>query len=236
MIAADLQYTDQETAPVKVIKAYLTKLLKALESQKTHTLLCCDPNYFKVLTGLKKTMGALGYIHPCKIDGYTHMSVILCPNHQSLFHDPTNQTKIDLALDTLANHIQGTHVDLGTNIIHKEIYPKTDIEIEHWLTALLEHPVLTCDIETEGLFFTDRIATISFAWDSHNGIAFPIDYRPFIVPLSENNKLIYGKFFDNKSVKKLLKTFFELYKGKLVYHNGTFDMKLLIYHLWMCKL
>ena len=222
MIAFDLQYSMKNKATVKLIKEYLNNdLLKALESLQVTTLLCADPNYFKVLTGVRKTAGCAGYVYPCKIKGYEHMEVILSPNPQSLFHDPTNQTNITYAVNTVANHVKGQHVNFGTNIIHNQIYPDTLAGIEHYLTVLLDYPELTCDIETESLLFTSKIGTIAFAWDQHNGIAFAVE--------KDNTEE------EAKKVKQLLKKFFELYKGKLIYHNATFDIKFLIYHLWMCK-
>ena len=236
VIAFDLLYSSKNKALVKDIKSYLNnQLLKALESLKVTTLLCCDPGYFKVLTGLRKTAGCVGYVHPCKIVGYEHMSVIWSPNHKSLFHDPSNMDNIDHAARTVARHVQGIHINFGTNILHTQIYPDTLQEIEHYLEELLTYPELTCDIETFSLAIDKAgIGTIAFAWDQHNGVAFAVDYTVFMIPdgISEAN-VTYGYRELNVKVRILLTQFFRAYKGKLIYHGSTFDIKILIYELWM---
>lgn len=44
---------------------------------------------------------------------------------------------------------------------------------------------------------------------------------------------VYGKCVHNPEIKALLKQFFIEYKGKLVYHNANYDVKVLIYELFM---
>ena len=71
--------------------------------------------------------------------------------------------------------------------------------------------MLAADIETTGLDLEAEIVSIAFAWTKHDGIA---------IDLSIN-----GIYY--------LKQFLETYKGKLLFHNGLFDAKLLIRSLWM---
>ena len=216
ILALSLKYNDKGKAPVSVIKEHLETILKACRQLSTDTLLVGDSAYFKTLTKLRKAEPHYGYIKPCAIKGYEDIQVILTINYQTLFYNPAIQEKLDMSLDTLMNHVQGTHVDLGTNIIHKANYPSTMLDIRKQLTELLKYPFLSCDIETKSLELAEAgLATISFAWSEHEGCAFAIDRGP------------------SDEVKDFLCDFFELYQGTLVYHGGTYDIKILIYELFM---
>jgi len=231
IIAFDLEYDSNGKAPVKMIKAYLKDLLAGIDALGITTLMCCDGPYFKTLAGQRKTSGHLGYIYPCKIPGYEHISVILSINHSALFHDPTNQSKIDLANKTLADHINDNYVELGSGIIHSEYYPSGYTDIANTLIRLHDHPALTCDIEAFSLRFNEAgIGTVAFAWDEHNGIAFAVDW----IELREAEKDGTQGIQENTiPIKRLLREFLESYKGKLIYHNSQYDLKLFIYELWM---
>lgn len=218
VISFDLEYNDAGKAPVKLIRAYLDKLLTALDTLGVDTLFVADAAYFKVLTGLKKAEPYLGYINKCKIKGYEFMDVILTINHKQLFYNPDIQSRLDLSLTTLANHIQGNHQDLGTSIIKYEDYPDTIESIEIWLEKLHQYPKLTCDVETFDLAINKAgLGTISFAWNQHEGIAFCVD--------------IYSNI--GFAVRHMLVTFFESYKGTLIFWNAVFDTKILIHELFM---
>lgn len=241
IIAFDLEYNEQGKCPVKLIKAYLGTLLKALDTLDTKTLLVADSAYFKTLTKSKKADPNYGYVLPCAIPNYEHMNVILTTNYGALFYNPTLQSKLDMSLNTLSNHLQGTHTDLGTSIIHSEAYPDTYADISEALKALHQYPELTCDIETFSLRFNEAgIGTIAFAWNQHNGIAFAVDYEEIIDDCEGNGFLIdngiFGKQINNKPIKKLLLEFFMKYKGRLIYQGATFDIKILIYELFMDNL
>lgn len=86
---------------------------------------------------------------------------------------------------------------------------KTAIYDETKLVSLYQYTKLTCDIETSGLSIDSNLISIAFAWNKHEGIAFKV------------------------TDKLALKRFFQEYKGQLIFHNATFDIKLLIHHLFM---
>jgi len=199
-------------------------------------LLVADGNYFKVLTKERKAEPHHGYIKKCKIDGYEHLDVILIPNYQALFHNPAVQDKIEMGISTLGSHIAGNHVDIGTGICHYEYYPSTLSSIEQYLNSLHQYPALTVDIEAFSLLFYEAgIGTISFAWDQHNGGGFAVDY----VEESDQMKRLagfHGKQVHNPEIKALLREFFETYQGRLTYHNAAYDVKVLIYELFMDNL
>lgn len=222
MLSAGLKYDDPKKAKASTQKQWLADLLPDLDSLGVTTLLCCDSHYFKTLTKERKAEPHYGYVLPCAIDGFEHISVILAPNYQSLFYSPENQSKLDLALDTLASHISGNYQEIGTGIVHSAQYPTRLFDIENALLKLHEHAQITCDIETFALQFNEAgIGTIAFAWDQHNGVAFRVDHNP-------------GD--PNKEVRYLLRQFFDEYQGTLIFHNANFDMKVLVYALYMSNM
>lgn len=84
-------------------------------------------------------------------------------------------------------------------------------DVRDTLLHLHNHSMLTVDIETTGLcFYIHSLYSISFSWSSGEGTGF----------------LTAGQ-------EEALKEFFDTYKGKLVFHNSSFDIKFLIYTLYM---
>lgn len=250
MLGLSLTYNEQNKAPISLVNESLETILKSCEKLGITTLLVADATYFKKLTGERKAEPHHGYIKPCtitrSIETYDTESevyittkepypinIILSVNYQVLFYKPDMQDKLTMSLETLANHLRGTHVDLGVDIIHSSEYPSSQEDIVSILTRLHMYPELTCDIEAFSLLFHEAgIGSISFAWDEHNGIAFPVDY----IAASTATEISLGQFgnqYDNYQVKALLRHFFETYKGKLTYHGGTYDIKILIYELFM---
>lgn len=231
MIAFTLDYDEKGKAPVIHIKSYLGKLLPALDSLGVQTLYVTDAAFFKTLTKQGKADPHFGYVLPCKMEGFEHLKVVLGLNYQQLIYNPDLQAKLDLSLKTLASHMQGTYQALGANIIHSAQYPETPESIAAALRGLLEYQSLTCDIEAFSLRFEEAgIGTVAFAWDEHNGIAFPCDY--FAYP-SQNEEGNWGLKGTNPIVRDLLREFFEHYQGKVIWHNATYDVKVILYTLWM---
>jgi DNA polymerase-1 len=236
IIGFNLKYNDAGKAPVKFQKEYLEVMLKAADSVGVTTLYCTDGAYFKTLTKERKAEVHYGGVLPCKIPDYEHMNVVLGTNYQVLFYKPEMQAKLTMSLDTVSSHIGGTHKILGADIIKSEYYPEGIAAVAEWLKSLHQYPALTCDIETFSLdFWAAGIGTIGFAWDQGNGGVIRCDWEPELTPYTgiDSTKVIYGCKRDNLQVKHLLKKFLSTYKGKLTYHNANFDVKILIYELFM---
>jgi DNA polymerase-1 len=241
MIAFTLDYEQNGKASVKYMKDYLAKLLPSLVSMGVTTLYVTDGAYFKTLTKEGKAEPHFGYVLPCKIEGFENLNVVLGLNYQQLIYNPDLQAKLDLSLNTLVSHLQGSYQALGANIIHSASYPETSQCIAAALRGILAYPSLTCDIEAFSLRFNEAgIGTISFAWDEHNGIAFACDYKEIwgadgfpdrACPI--DIAAYYGYFKQNTEIRGLLKEFFTHYQGKMIWHNAAYDVKVLIYTLWM---
>lgn len=244
MIAFTLDYDENGKASSKYMKEYLAKLLPSLVSLGVTTLYVTDGAYFKTLTKEGKAEPHFGYVLPCKMEGFEQLNVVLGLNYQQLIYNPDLQAKLDLSLKTVASHMQGTYQALGANIIHSAQYPETPESIAAALRGILEYPSLTCDIEAFSLRFEEAgIGTVAFAWDEHNGIAFCCDYHDiwnpdgtlFDHPAVKEIDIAAncGFFLINNQVRSLLREFFEHYKGKLIWHNATYDVKVILYTLWM---
>lgn len=231
LIAFTLSYNDTGKAPMKFVKEYLSSLLPAVTSLGVNTLYVADATYFKALTGQVKAEPHYGYVLPCKIKGFEGLNVVLGLNYQSLIYNPDLQEKLDMSLSTLVAHSEGTYQAPGTGIIHSAQYPESLQNIAQALASLHQYDALSCDIEAFSLRFNEAgIATVAFAWDQHNGLAFACDYKEHALLVDGTT---YGTYEINDAVRQMLREFFTTYKGELIFHNATYDVKVLIYTLWM---
>jgi len=231
VIAYSLDKTGKKTS-VAHQKEYLEELLPTLMDLGVKYLIVCDGDYFKTITRQSTVDNHAGYV----LDGVGDFKVIYCPNFQQIFYDPDKvKVKITQAFYALRTHMDGTYTDPGQGVIHKASYPTELEDIRGWLQHLLDnHKVLTCDIEGFALKHYDAgIATITFCWTKHEGIAFPVDYEPFGERSPEG---FYGQQTVNQERRDLLRWFFEEAARrdiKFVYHNITYDVYVLVYQLFM---
>lgn len=229
-IAFTLKYDDAKKVKAATVKEYSDQLLQALKKIESEYLYVTDGTYFKHLAGVKKTEAYLGYVLPCAVPGYEHMKVVYGINYQQLVFAPDKKAHLTQGLTALNDHINGTYADPGDGVIHSESYPDDLLSIKNALFELHKFPFLSCDIEAFGLKIEDAgIGTIQFAWTQHDFVAFKVDLQELLVP----DEKFYSKRVDNPERRALLKEFLETYKGTLRYHSATFDIKHLIYNLWM---
>lgn len=229
--AVSLSYNTAGKAPVKHIKAYLEDLMPRLNDNGAEILYVADAAYFKQLTGNAKAEAFLGYEVPCIWSGCEHMKVILGINHKSLIYDPRNEEKLQRSLQALIGSASGNYTAPGQNIIEHAEYPLTVEEIRQALLKCFDKPYLAIDIEAASLRHNEAgIATITLCWSKHEGVAFPVDYVPYSQPTETGH---YGYMKKNEPVRALLREFFDHYTGEARYHNATYDVKILIYELFM---
>ena len=215
-----VQYQTIKKCSAAFAKEYLKNYLPNIAATGVKYLLVADPIYFKYLVKPNTKTGTYGIIYDCHYPGYEYLKVILAPNYQAILFNPALQAKLDLALTSIFAYMTTNTQILHQSIIHNASYPETPDDIEKALNSLLEKPILFCDIETRGLdFYNCGLSTIAFATDRHSGLAFAIDRGQH-----------------SRKVKVLLKRFYEAYTGRLIFHNATFDTKILIFELWMKNL
>jgi DNA polymerase-1 len=216
IIIITIELNAQDKAPVSLIKDCMEHVSKMLIAFQTTRVVVCQSQYFKYLT--KKTKVEVNYGYPIASPIISDITVFASIASSVLFTKPNYIQYLNLSLQAVAYHATGkSNMFLGTILKNIE-YPKTLSDITDALNSLYKYPALTCDIETFGLQVNlAGLGTIAFAWDEHSGIAFPID-------LSDN---------DVGRIRMLLKFFLQHYQGKLIFHNATFDTKVLIWELFM---
>lgn len=221
-----LGYQPNNKAPVGHCKDYLLKqVMPALQKLKTKFIYCADANYFKVLTKNTKAAAQLGYILPCALPGFEDIQVMLGVNYQALTYDPKQVDKLNLSVSTLIDTLHGTYKVLGADIIKWAEYPVTDTEIDTAFSKMLKWPELALDIETFSLHpLKAGLGTVSFSPDSTGGIGMRCD----VIQQDGENIRIFNPVFRSK-----LRNFLEAYEGKVTYHHGAYDIKVLIYNLYM---
>jgi DNA polymerase-1 len=230
-IAFTLSYENAKKVSAAQVKSYSANLLKVLDRAHVRYIYCTDGTYFKYLTGQKKAEVHLGYSLPCAVPGFEHMQVVLGVNYQVLIYAPDKKAHLDQGLDALCSVYKGNYVPPGDQIIHSELYPKTPNEIRNALMELHKFPHLAMDIEGYSLRLDESgIATFALAWTKHDFIAFPVDLNDLGAKDDDGN---YHYRRDNKEVREILKDFLRQYIGGKRFHSATYDVKHLIYNLWM---
>jgi len=220
VIAYELHQTGKKTK-VAVQKEYLDDLIPTLSDIGVTYLIVTDAEYFKTITGSKKAEANLGYVmtnvYPEHLANQFH--VLYCPTFRAIWHNPEpTKAKIQIAMDALFNFMNDRYTAPGIDVLKFADYPQTTSEILAWLNKLIEMDVpLACDIEAFSLkHYSAGIGTIAFAWSQHEGIAFPVDLGP-----------------DGKQVRDALRRFFKTFNQKLIYHNISYDVNVLIFQLYM---
>ena len=215
VLAYDL-YKEPKRTPVKQQKEYLSDLIPILQDLAVEYLVVTDADYFKTLTGKPKAEAYLGYVVDSVLGNF---KVLFCPDYRRVFYDPVKiNADIALALTALNQHIDGTYIDPGFKIIKHSAYPQTLPDIKYWLNKLIQQDLpLAADIEAFSLHHHDAgIGSIAFAWSKHEGIAFPVDLHP-----------------ESKAIRALLKDFFLKFQPKILWHNISYDVYVLVYQLFM---
>ena len=181
-------------------KTYLKDILESVPP--SHPILIASTDIFKVATKVKKVTALEGVA--------VNQRYFIIPSPLNCIYNPAKKIMLNWVMQKVEDFIAGNYNVPGTNLIHSSRYIY-DVES---LDFLHQYPMLTCDIETAGLNFTDcGVLSIAFAWSEHDGIAIHVN--------------------NNEDWFKELKKFFENYKGSLVFHNATFDTKVLIHNLWV---
>lgn len=231
-MAFSLEYDNGSKVSAKVAKAYLAELLPIVVEQGITCLYVIDGTYFKQLTGQKKIDPVVGYVLNCIIKGYEHLKIVYGINHQSVVYNPNIQEKLDLSITAVNQVFNGTVTAIGTDVIRSSVFPSSDEDIRLELAKLHEYPELSADIEAFSLKHYDAgVGTISFATSQHDGIAFLCDYKPYITGRTLGG--LYGRKVPNKAIRQELKKFFDSYEGSIRWHGSTYDLKVLIFVLYM---
>lgn len=223
------QAPGKKKTPMGEMRSYIVdELVPIWKDFQVQYVLCTDADYFKALTKASKVDANLGYV----LDTDYGVKAIYVPSYRSIFYDPQKiTTKIAQGMNALVAHATGEYKKPGSSIIHYAAYPTQLYEIEEWLVKLLAmNTPLAIDIEAFSLKHdTAGIGTITFCWNQHEGVAFPVDYQP----IAGATKAPFGRNVRNEPVRRMLRAFFEQYMSTAIYHNIAYDVYVLIYQLFM---
>jgi DNA polymerase-1 len=212
IIAFNLDHNAKGKAPVTlVVKPWLEHLEKALDSLNIKHILIAEVNYFKTICQERKAEPHYGYsmdtIWP-GIRGY------ITTNYKALMFNPAAQEKINMSLDAVTIGRRGGRGLFTHKALQHARYPLSIPHIKGALNDLMHLPAVTVDIESYSLRVDKaKIATIAFGSDTKTAMAFPVR--------------------ENQAVKEMLREFFCTYKGALIFHNATYDVKVIIWELFM---
>lgn len=214
---------NKKKTPQGEIKEWINQeLLSVLNDCAVEYVVVDNAEYFKVLTKQAKAEPWFGYVMDSPFGSF---KVVYVPTFRSVFYDPDKKkAQIALGMNALKEHAQGAYTPPGEDIIQSAWFPDSPHRIQEFLDHLLEnYDVLTSDIEGFSLKHYDSgIASICFAWDEHNGGGFLLDY-------SDDS--------DYAAVTRyMLREFFIAWRAKgkkLIWHNISFDVYILIYQLFM---
>lgn len=229
IVAFSLDYSRGGKAPASLIKDYIEAWMQTFKDAGVKYLVCADSAYFKALTKERKADPNIGLVLPCAVKGFEDMKIVYSLGYGALIHNPNQQEKITASIDAVASHYHGAYVAIGSDIIKEERYPCSMSGIKKELAYLHQFPELAVDIEAFSLNLRDAgLGSIAFAESKHTGSAFFVEYQP-IVPEGG----YHGVRTENPKVCRLLRQFFESYRGRLIAHNASYDFKVLIHKLWM---
>ena len=221
--------------PIDQMRQYLIdEIVPVLVGQQTQYVLVADTATFKELTGKAKAEGWEGYVLPST---YGDFMVTSIPNFAMKYYDPEQvDKKIKQAVEAVKAHSEGTYAPPGDTIFLEAHYPKGG-EIIEWIRKLRDE--MTCDLAADTETFSLKvhragIGTIAFAWEQGRGVAFPVDYEELTSDF--HGVGVHGLRKTNHAVRAALKSLFVAMRKqgrKLIWHNNSYDVSVLISALFM---
>lgn len=212
IIIFNLDHTDKGKTPVTtIIKPWLENLEKVIVTLGIKHVMIAEPGYFKTICKERKADPHYGYqkqtIWPGTV-GY------ITSNYKALMYNPAIQSKINMSLAAVSQGILGGPGLFSKKALENGYYPETLSDLSRILDQLHELPAVSVDIETYSLRVDKaQVATIAFGIDMKSAVAFSVG--------------------QDQSRKQRLKDFFMTYKGGKLFHNCTFDIKVIIWELFM---
>ena len=198
------------------IKIATSEILEYCDTVGIELLVIADGEYFKYISGCKSVEKHIGEVTQCAVPDYEHIKVTPLLNHTAISMFPEKRITQDKGFQAVADAMSGTYKD-------KQEFTFTDYKVikDFDISELHQYPELSIDIEATGLKVeTNELISISFSYNETSAIVVPIHRR------------LIGEDAERKT-KEMLKTFFMEYDGKKIYHNALFDVKFLVWHLFM---
>ncbi len=185
----------------------LSILPKLEQLPKGCVISVCDARLYKHIVHkqtLPKTVGILTPAFGDKLVQYFNFSSKALYLHANLNH---NRKCIDHVTYYLRNL-----KPMVTKVERKLISPKTEAEVKKAFRHLMRQPLLGADVEATDLrFYKAKLVSISFAVSEQAGYTFHVKNCDFM---------------------SYLKIFFEKFEGRIAWHGGSYDLKLLTHLLF----
>lgn len=203
-------------------RAHLDNLFPILEALGVELIICTDATYFKLLTKVPRPTATLGYRTGTV---WKDMDAFYLPSLGAIFYNPDVAKNIELGLAAVSASYQGQATDMEKLALDELVeLPQTTEEIQEALAKLYDYPSLAVDIETFSLKVGEAgIGTISFSPTESMAVAFPVDMQDELFSDQVRRKV---KFFLKKYIAQ---------GGRLKFHNAPFDVKMLIWELFMAN-
>ena len=218
-----LEHNNQGRSTAGMRHSWFASAGKMFDRYEAKRILCCDVDYFKYLTKTKIT-GSKPYGYPVLTSG-SNRAAFLSVAAYKLHTQPRLKTYLDLSLKAFQHHAQGKAGIFSGNITGNIQYPVSLHKFKQCLDNLHEASAITFDIETFSLQVDKaNLASIAFATNTSEGFAFNIDLRT-LGPFRGNNH--------GTGARRLLHNFFLNYSGTLIAHNASYDIKVLIWEVFM---
>lgn len=200
-------------------KIHLANALEVVFSYDIEIVVVTNGDYFKTLTRQPKVDTLIGIITDCP--DYPSLKAIYCPTPEMLFY---NQLKVSNQIErcfvSVGAFFKDVYVPAGTDIIKNGTFPTDLHSIQEQLSVALGKPALTVDTENYSLKHYDAgLASTCFCWNEGEGIVIPVENCPVTSSMIRNFFVAYAKK-----------------GGKIIFHNISYDVSVLIYHLFMDNL
>lgn len=216
------QNPNKKKTPTSDIRTYLNEVLLPEISDKIFDyILCCNADYFKILTKKRKAEAYLGYALPLEfVSLVPPLNVFYGPSVGSFFYDATKaQERLNKAVTALYKHATSIYTEPGSNVQNR-----VEIIQEYQLPELIDNIIgdkkdFTFDLETYSLkHYNSGLGSIAIALDINKAYSLYVG--------NENH------IYDTKLAKEL-KRLFTNKKSRCIAHNFSFDAYILVYQLFM---
>lgn len=196
-------------------KEHLANIASGLKNIGIKTILVANSDLYKYIRKVTKVAPFYGEIEQGKLEGFEDINVILSIDWYATYYNDSLVFKLDNSLKTLALHNNGPF-NFTKDIIHNGLYINQTHRLSEELAKLHNYDEIWVDVETTGLRYeTCDLLTIGFSTDKHNGFAF--EFTPHF----------------NQTNFQTLKSFFQNYTGVMNFWNVLYDVKVLIFQLFM---
>lgn len=211
----------------KVVRAELEEFFQLPSSQDLELIVTNNSAYFKELAGVTKTEAYIGSIRESN-QKYGRFKVVYVPAIGSVLYSPNKyNVLLEVGIETIQKALQDKDTDVSKFLEGKKYFrPTTYKGIKKALERLARVTTpLAIDVEAFSLKHpTAGLGTIGFALDENTSIAIPVDHTDSVT----------GNRRHNGKIRALLKEFFIKTKNqKHIYHNISYDAKVIIYSLFM---